>query len=513
MAFLSNPAKLQELTGDAPLSGDSSTITANTLKQVDRLINFLREEGKVSEDDAKKIIVASIAAEADKRGGDQRDVYNSYPQAVRNKLFYTLDDLEKNQQVTVLGLKVSVAVFIGSFIAALVAAAAAFKYAKLLPPFLRIPVQVAVPAIVAAFLTRIGWTISTMTNNWNDVFHWGPINVAQQLSQLSKGIPGAGFPGAGVPSERKPVTRITMAKTQKPTLLLGTIYTQRIGDLKTFDRLLDDKITDSSDLRADAQANLNRFLLSMPGRMQIRLILANNPIDELGVRHTGTWMTMAITYLNLTGKAAFLDTILLGPVDPVVYMPKFQEIQTIQVEIPKLLTAEEIAEVEFPSEGVKIVDKTGTIVPAPFGPSKPVVSEALPPLAPPAGIGPAGPVSEALPPLAPPAGFGPAFIPPAPALPPPQVIPATIPLPAASPARLGLPKPAIIRANVASTAVPHLNIRESPGVFGRDIGDLLPGTRVDAVENFTSFMDGFTWQKVRVFPTGQIGYVALEFLT
>ena len=384
--------------------------------------------------------------------------------------------------------------------------------------------KVWVPGLIAGIASAGGWLTGSMANNLNDALLWGRVFLDQAHSDVEKAEQrrkDAEARAAGGLRPDEPKTRITMAKTAKPQLFLGTIFTQRIGDPKVFERVLDDKITDANDLRADSQANLNLWLKSLPGRLQYRINIQNNPFDEFGVRLPGTWITMSISLMTLGGKIVFLDTIPLGPVEPQVYSPKTQEVQTIQVELPKLLTAEEISEVKFPATGLKLVDKTGNIVPVEFTGAMPSAMAETP----------TTPALSSFAEFAKSKGFqinqqtGEVINPSIEltaqwtrrlaGVKEPEPTPTPVPPPATTPAPTpsSQARPGIIRASVKLTALPHLNIRESAGVKGRDIGDLKPGTRVDAVESFTTFLDGFTWQKVRVFDTGQIGYVALEFLS
>ena len=127
MAFFTNPVKLQELTGGIPVENNDERGVANSLMQADRLIDYVKDEGKTSEDDAKKIIVASVIAEGAKRNGTAQEIYASLPEVLKKKLVYTPEDLEKNQEVTVFGLKTSIALFTGSFIDPIVTAIIALK--------------------------------------------------------------------------------------------------------------------------------------------------------------------------------------------------------------------------------------------------------------------------------------------------------------------------------------------------------------------------------------------------
>lgn len=370
MAFFTNPVKLQELTGGIPVENNDERGVANSLMQADRLIDYVKDEGKTSEDDAKKIIVASVIAEGAKRNGTAQEIYASLPEVLKKKLVYTPEDLEKNQEVTVFGLKTSIALFTGSFIAAIVTAIIAFKYANLLPPLLRIPVQVAIPAIIAAFLTRIGWTISTMTNNWNDVFHWGPINVGQQLGALQK--EAAKLTGDG---EKKKII-LRMADTKKPQLFTGIIASASLSSASAFERLVDTQITDEEDLKNDMRLNLNRWLKGLKGRLSWSVALTLNPFDEMGNKQSGYWAVMTLSTIKLNGARVFLDTILLGPVDPVKYMPTTQQIQTLEGELGKDFNIEEVQQILLPSGKIQLIDRSGNVIPLPFEAPAPAAAAA-----------------------------------------------------------------------------------------------------------------------------------------
>lgn len=131
-------------------------------------------------------------------------------------------------------------------------------------------------------------------------------------------------------------------------------------------------------MKADAQANLNKWLSTLPSRLLLTINIANSPFNEYGIKQTGMWVTMSLLVRSIAGKTTPLDTILLGPVDPQVYMPKTAEIQSVQIEIPKQLTAEEISKVQFPSDGLNIVDKLGNVVPITLQESKPVAAAPAP---------------------------------------------------------------------------------------------------------------------------------------
>lgn len=241
--------------------------------------------------------------------------------------------------------------------------------------FIMLP-KLVVPGL-AGTLAWLGLQLSnTQLTGTGDLLTYMRKGVADSEAMLQKiksqGLTGS--TGGFATSERQPVTRISMSKTLKPMIALGTLFSQVVKRTDAFERLIDDQITSAEDLKTDAQVNLNRYLASLPGRLLITINIQKDPYDELGIRHSGTWATMVLLARSVSGRTVPLDTVLLGPVDPTIYMPKSQEIQTIQTEIPKLLTAQEISEIQMPTAGVNIMDKTGNIVPIEFKESMPTAS-------------------------------------------------------------------------------------------------------------------------------------------
>jgi hypothetical protein len=73
-----------------------------------------------------------------------------------------------------------------------------------------------------------------------------------------------------------------------------------------------------------------------------------------------------------------LDKVLLGPVEPTVYWPDYQTIQQIQVQIPKLLTMEEIKPLQMSGDMSATIDKGGNVVMGIFDDKKNFNSPTLP---------------------------------------------------------------------------------------------------------------------------------------
>lgn len=407
------------------------------------------------------------------------------------------------------------------------------------------------PGLVAALAAGGAWLGSTMVNNMNDVDLWGRINLRQAeadftraQAELQRAKSGSG--GAFAP--RQPVTRITMAKTQKPVLFLGTLFSSRVKNVAAYERTSGDQIDNKEELQGDAQTELNRWLATLPGRLIYTISISINPFDENGVKQTGTWAVLNLGIRNLGGKFTPLDTILLGPVDPTVYYPKSQEVTTIQQELPKLLTAEQIAEVQLPTGDFKLVDKTGNLVPAPFSESRPApIAPAVAQIATPAPApfiapapAPAAPPPSAFVPL--PAGVAGPFIPaptPAPIVSAPsetQVFPIVsglvsiedyqergLGVPPGVPSRTfvesqkaiatkpqepfaGGPLP-VRRAQSVEIFGPQLisNFRDAPNLKGAII-QTLPRNTFGIIRNYAGSSDNFHWYAVEV--SGRVGFIA-----
>src|SRR3990167_931244 len=174
MSFLKNQTMLDAVTANVPVKKDDPKAAQNAAAQISRLGFILSREGRMSTEDTRKVMLAAMVADAQKRGAEVEAVWNSYPAEAKKALIYTPEDLKRNQDITVFGTKLQAGVFIGSFAASLVAAGAAIKYAKFLPGWAKLPAMVAIPAIISVFLSKMGWAVGTAVNNGNDVFLWGP---------------------------------------------------------------------------------------------------------------------------------------------------------------------------------------------------------------------------------------------------------------------------------------------------------------------------------------------------
>ncbi len=394
----------------------------------------LQSGGQMSEPDARQMLFSQAMADAVAHKAEPEEVYNSYPQAVKDYFQYTPADLKRQQTITIAGLALSIVGLLGWAGFGLRAAFLALRAWRAGQGLLAIAKVTAVPAIISAGFKQILNQSQIAVNNLNDVFHWGPIFGQQNMKTLQSqqaavgtswvtnfgklteaqidallsnyqklGYAGINNPFAlqtqllnkdnlvsllngligeanaegeaptpaeviaqinpflilgakvGVPTltplpagvtlgeaRETGIARMTQSKTAKPKMFLGTIFGGRVADVPDFVRQVDDKITSESDLVADAQINMTRWLAALPDRLTYEIQIKNNPFDEHGVRKIGTWATLALYMSSLAGKRLFIDEVLLGPLDAVTYFPETSRIESIQFELPKSVVPIEI---------------------------------------------------------------------------------------------------------------------------------------------------------------------------
>ncbi len=124
--------------------------------------------------------------------------------------------------------------------------------------------KVWVPGFTAGLAAAGGWLTGALANNMNDAFLWGRIFLDQahqdvQKAALSRGTSGAQS-GASTPEAFQPRIIIRMVEEKKPEQFIGTLFSAKLGSMESFNRHIDDAITDEADLLEDAKLNLNRWL-------------------------------------------------------------------------------------------------------------------------------------------------------------------------------------------------------------------------------------------------------------
>lgn len=305
--------------------------TSNALMQVDAFTAYATSSGQMTQDDALKLFVTMLAMDAEKKGKQYKELYANYPAELKKKLYYTPEDLDLNQNVTVAGIKLQLGASAGYLLGLAVSTIATIALRSKLPGWARFPPMLIAIYGVTGFMATFSQTVGTIVNNWNDVMHWGPMILQGQLQDLQKQnktttgtFTGTGQQGGGF------AATATQTKTAKPKMFLGVVYAGRFADLPDFVRHVDDKIVSDEDLRVDVQINLTRWLASIADRLNYEIQVKFEPFDENNVRKPGTWLTMSLYYSGKGGKRIFIDEILLGPFDPVVYYPTAQISESIR---------------------------------------------------------------------------------------------------------------------------------------------------------------------------------------
>ena len=154
-------------------------------------------------------------------------------------------------------------------------------------------------------------------------------------------------------------TIIRMVEQKEPEQFIGTLFSAKLGDVKSFSRVVDDEITDQKDLEEDIKLNLNAWLATLPGRLGYSVIIRKDPVDHAGVKQSGIWATLTLHFTRLSGPIQPIDTILLGPVSPATRLKLTKTIKTIESHIPDMISGQEIIQVEVPGGSVDIFDTAG----------------------------------------------------------------------------------------------------------------------------------------------------------
>lgn len=401
----------QEL--DAELSRVENTpagIQAAT-EQARELVDGLQKLPKVDEKSAKLLVLGIIAAAAEAKGGTLEQVWESYPQELKNLLSYTPEDLKKNQKITMMGTTASLLAFVGSFllggVAVLRAAPLAAKYLPLMLKASRagraveagnlfnmlrtaIGLKIAMLGVSSAFLGAIGFAINMAVNNWNDVFHWGPTLGLSSFKEIL-GLEDMAAIKAGDFAKPTFVPTRTKSKSAKLKMFVGTVMGGRVADVPEFVRTVDDEITDEQDMIKDAVINMHHWLKAFPGMLTYEIQVKNNPFDENNVKRIGTWISLDMYITNKWNKRTFLDSFLLGPTDPIKYYPDKLKTESIRMAITEDMIPVPLIPRVSADGKIRTVDKKGNVVDV-FPDEKEEISE-VPAYAPPAEK-PAEPIIE-----------------------------------------------------------------------------------------------------------------------
>lgn len=223
--------------------------------------------------------------------------------------------------------------------------------------------KVWVPGFIAGIAGAAGWLTMSMTNNLNDATLWGRIFLGQAAddfekvqTQKSGTIKSA---SGGSSFAATPRTIIRMVEEKEPAQFIGTLFSSKLGNMLSFDRHVDTEITNEADLVEDVKINLNKWLATLPGRLGYSIVIRKDPVDHTGVKQSGLWATLTTHFTRLSGPIQPIDTILLGPVTPRTRLELTKAIKTIETQIPELLSAQTVREIEIPSGSVDIFDEVG----------------------------------------------------------------------------------------------------------------------------------------------------------
>lgn len=352
----------------------------------------------VTDDELKKLVAATTYDQVEQRGKSPDTFWGDLNQAEKDALKFSPEGLRADTQRTkFLGISqtllwVSAAVAAGvagfrgipillSTLSKLTAARAAGAGALELMTILEEGkvagiAKVWIPGLVAGVASAGSWLTGGLTNNLNDATLWGRIFLDQAHSDIEKAAKalerGTGD-GYGKLPDVTTRTRITISKSSEPKIAVGTIFQSIVKNTDAFKRVVDDAITSAEDLKTDVQLNLNNWLKTLPGRLHYEIRIVLNPLDENGNKKLGTWAVLMLGHRNSQGVFNHLQVIPLGPLEPTIYRPSSKEIETIQVDIPRLLTSEEIINLDLPTSGLQTVDSRGNITPISFG-TKPIAT-------------------------------------------------------------------------------------------------------------------------------------------
>ena len=357
-------------------SGQKETMTAHSTAAA---------SSGLPEDEQKKLVAATMYEQIEKKGKNPDDFWNGLTDQEKGVLKYSPDTVRSAMDrtsflgtaQTVLWVAAAAAVGYGAFkgipivskgLGQLIAARQRGAGATELLTFIEqtkmgILQKVWVPGTVATIAAGGGWLTGALANNMNDAFLWGPTFLDQAAADVEKASKNkgasSGGSGGGFTSSDSPRTIIRMVNESKPKQFLGTLFSLKLGKMEHFDRKLDDEITDKQDLEADVKLALARWLKTLPGRLGASISIRKEPVDEFGAKQSGIWATMTLFIQQLSGTIMPIDTLLLGPVDPVIELELLKSTKTFEVQLPEILSAEEVREIEIPDGNVDIFNKAG----------------------------------------------------------------------------------------------------------------------------------------------------------
>lgn len=376
-----------ELNEELAKVDNSSKGVAVAVEQAQEMVAHMTGDLNMSEKDAKLTILGGIEKAAQEDGANLNDVYASYPAALKEYIQYSPDDLKRNQTISAVGSALSIASWVlALFSLGGVVLRGAPILAKAVPAIYK-AIKVGKTAQTASNLVSVtqlellrkvgflgalfgiasagGFLFNTIVNNWNDVFHWGPTFAEQQAEAIRKLEQSQG--GGGDKFVAKSYTSARTQTTAKPKLFTGTFFSGKLAKGEQFVRKVDDQITSIADMVDDLEINLVEWVKRLPGMLNYDLAVVNNPKDENGLPKQGTWVVCNLYLTNSVHKRALVENILLGPVDPAVYYPEYNSLQSINISVPEILAPAQIKALELPSGHEYVVDQQGNVVAGFFG--------------------------------------------------------------------------------------------------------------------------------------------------
>jgi hypothetical protein len=343
------------------------------------------EQAGMTETESKQIVAAGVYDKIENEGKSPDDFWAGLTQKEKDALEFSPESLRRSMDRTKFGGFASAFFFVVALAAAGLAAkrgipigvktiakiaearksgASALQLMTIFEEGKILAIgKVWLPGLASTIAGGMGWLTSSMVNNMNDADLWGRIFLGQAADDFEKaqkqGGTSFGGSGGGFTSADGPRTIIRMVNESKPKQFLGTLFSLKLGKMEHFDRKLDDEITDKEDLEADVKLALARWLKTLPGRLGASISIRKDPVDEFGAKQSGIWATQTLFIQQLSGTILPIDTILLGPVDPVMELELLKSTKTFEVQMPDILSAEEVREIEIPDGNVDIFNKAG----------------------------------------------------------------------------------------------------------------------------------------------------------
>ena len=336
---------------------------------------------------------------------------------------------------------------------------------------------------------------------WGLPFRW-PISKARATetalkeTQLEKNLAQlAGGFSSFAQAQNQDRIIIRMAKTTKPVMFTGTLYSFPLSKPDQYDRKIDSRIDSFSDFKSDLAIQLNEWILGLGGRMKVMISTSYAPFDEYGTKQSGLWLVAQLFYARIGGAGVLLDTIPLGPIDPVKYNPTASEMQTIETQINTELKIEKIKVLELPESILNVISKEGELVKLQLGQAASAAPSATaatttPPVPPVSVITPQAALPPTPTPVQAPAGAFGAF---APVIPPEN-----------------FPQVFLKQARV-DTPQSVLNIRQEPNLGGKILGKIPDKTIIQIDDREQTRVDGYDWVKLPASGFGS-GWIAKQFI-